>query len=86
MVVCGAVIVKGNDMFDDVEFLLINIKDLTVFLLDEDDDNVNDSDGVEDNRRCSATGDEVSFDVAVVVDVVLHLKSRKKDTTKTEII
>jgi hypothetical protein len=62
MVVCGDVIIKGNDMFED--FLLINIKVLAVaavILLDDADDV---DDEVEDNKRFSAT-EEVLFDVAV---------------------
>lgn len=76
MVVCGVVIIKGNDMFDDEEFLFINIKDLAVLLLslslDEVDDDNADAvvDGVEDNGRFSATGDKVSFDVAVFMDII----------------
>lgn len=71
-VVCGFVIVKGNDMFEDVEFLLlfINIKDFSTLSvsLGEDFIFVDVDDGVdEDNGRFAVTptaDERVSFDVA----------------------
>lgn len=88
-VVCGIVIVKGNDMFEDVEFLLstlINIRDFSTlgvslrldFISVEVD---------EDNGRFAVapTGDDkVSFDVADEYVKIMSVNIKAKEERKGE--
>lgn len=92
-VVCGFVIVKGNDMFADVEFLLstlINIRDFSAFTvsfrLDFISVDVNDG-ADEDNGRFAVapTGDDkVSFDVADECVKIMSVNIKAKEEEKGE--
>lgn len=88
-VVCGFVIVKGNDMFEDVEFLLstlINIRDFSTLGVSLRLDFIS-VDVDEDNGRFAVapTGDDkVSFDVADEYVKIMSVNIKAKEERKGE--
>lgn len=91
MAVCGVVIVEGNDMFEDVEFLLpfINIKDISALVVSFGEEFlfVDVDAGVEDNGRfavASTLDDKVSFDVADYDECKNYGKMKEKSGEEEE--